>query len=309
MIKSLLQAKANELAHKDLLTNVYGIARAVLASGTLITFLFNDSSILFSINPDHYKMFGDTLFSYLNLFYLLSSHHIIAKIVSIVVLLSVLSGWRPRITGILHWYVTYSFFLACDFFDGGDQIASILSLLLIPFCLCDDRKWVWSRKEQTAPSAGRKTINIFLNVLYFVIRLQICVIYFHSGIAKMNVNEWINGTATYYWFTNPIYGVSDWLRPLTVYLFSKSIVVVLFTWGAIIFEIILAMSIMMKKQTYNWKILLISGIAFHFGIVVFHGLISFFFSMSAGLILYLFPLYRWAVLNRKREPNKILSYV
>jgi len=66
-----------------------------------------------------------------------------------------------------------------------------------------------------------------------------------------------------------------------------------------IFEVILGMAIMMTRNNYNWKILLVAAISFHFGIVIVHGLISFFFSMASALILYLFPL------NKKIDFSKL----
>ncbi len=91
-MRGLIQAKAEDLSRRNLQTNIYGIARSVLALGTLITFLFNDSSLLFSIVPGHYKIFGDTIFSHLNFFYLLSKHPALAKVISIVILLVVISS-------------------------------------------------------------------------------------------------------------------------------------------------------------------------------------------------------------------------
>lgn len=281
-----LNKKANHLAQRDLLTNVYGFARVVIAIGTLITFIFNNSTILFSNQLYHYNSLGNDFLTRINFFSLFIDHLNLARIIAIGILLSVIAGWRPRITGIFHWYITYSFYQSCNYLDGGDQIASILSLFLIPFCLLDNRKWIWEKHRTVLKSYW----NIFLNILYFVIRLQVCIIYFQAGIAKMGVTEWVNGTAIYYWSANSSYGAPDWLRPFVISVLSNAYLVVLITWGTMIFEVILGMSIMMKRNNWNWKILLVIGILFHFGIIIIHGLISFFFSMTACLILYLYPL-------------------
>jgi antimicrobial peptide system SdpB family protein len=299
MLIEYINNKAKVLSQVNVLTNTYGFARSLMAFGLLITFLFNNTNILFSTDPDHYAHLSDVPLSKISFFLLLVHHLQIARIITILILLIVVSGWRPRITGILHWYVTFSFYISSDYYDGGDQIAAILCLLLIPFCLFDKRKWAWIKLENSTVSEYQKFVNIFLNVVYFVIRLQVCIIYLDAGIEKMKVNEWVDGTATYYWFTNAGFGAADWIKPLIVFLFSKPLIVVFFTWGTMIFEIILGMAIMMKRNNTNWKILLSMGILFHFGIIVFHGLISFFFSMFAALILYLYPLNKYIPLKEK----------
>jgi len=305
MLLKYLDKKARFFSQRNLLTNVYGLGRSLLALGTLITFTFNDSNILFSSAPEHYNLISESVFARVGLFSLLFHHAELARIISIIILLFSVSGWRPRLVGLFHWYITYSFFLACDYYDGGDQVASILTLLLIPFCLCDKREWVWNKPTENGLNVEIiKTRNIFLNTLYNVIRLQVCIIYLHAAIAKMNVNDWLNGTATYYWFTNHTFGASDWLRPLIILLMSKSYIVVPVTWGTMIFEIILAMAIMMKRNGHNWKILLMTGILFHLGIIIIHGLISFFFAMTASLILYLYPLDKLIIFEKFRLFNR-----
>lgn len=191
--------------------------------------------------------------------------------------------------GIIHWLISFSFFKSTITLDGGDEITSILMLLLIPFCLSDQRQWHWqaasNRNNEQGPYA-----NISLWVLSFLIRIQVCVIYFHAGISKLATSEWVDGTAIYYWFNNNEFGASNWLKPIISYIFSFPITVFLVTWGTMAFEILLGMSIMMKRGKYNWRILLLLGVTFHFFIIIIHGLISFYFAMVGALILYLIPL-------------------
>ena len=42
-----------------------------------------------------------------------------------------LSGWRPRLTAIPHWYVSSSLIVNATLQDGGDQITAVLT-----FCCC-----------------------------------------------------------------------------------------------------------------------------------------------------------------------------
>lgn len=287
-------------------TPVYGLARSILALGTLITFVFNPASHLF-INLDEaiYTQHVTTsaIVHKLNLFFLFGPSHLgIAKLLSILILILVVSGWRPRITGIFHWWVAFSFSSVSPTIDGGDTIASIISFFLIPLCLADNRKWHWA----TASNHGTDSfVNLFLWSVLFIIRLQVCIIYLHSGVDKLRIEEWGNGTSTYYWFTNNIYGAADWLKPFIYSLMSQPLIVVSITWGTIVLEIILGMAIFMDRKTLNWRILLMLAIVFHLGIVIIFGLITFFMSMMACLVLYLVPVSRF---RRGRELLNIIRF-
>lgn len=63
--------------------------------------------------------------------------------------------------------------------------------------------------------------------------------------------------------------------------------VVLITWGTIVLELCLMCGLFMAKKHRKW--LLLAGLSLHGAIAVFQGLVSFFFSMAAVLILYLRP--------------------
>lgn len=82
----------------------------------------------------------------------------------------------------------------------------------------------------------------------------------------------------------------DWLKNLLLPFFQTSWGVVLITWGTIIFEVLLFTAIVMKKDDKRRHYLLVAGLLFHFSIILVHGLVSFFFSTAAALILYLRPL-------------------
>ena len=120
--------------------------------------------------------------------------------------------------------------------EGGDQIASILTLLLIPICLTDNRINHWYLPKKTKSNSYLKLISYSS---FFVISLQIAVIYFHAFTAKLFVPEWLNGTATYYWFTHQIFGVPEYLRVTIAHLLSIPFVGICITWGGIFIELIL----------------------------------------------------------------------
>ncbi|MFK7846784.1 MAG: sporulation-delaying protein SdpB family protein, partial [Rhodothermales bacterium] len=276
----------------NIYTNVYGLARSLLAIGTLLTLVFNSSDVLF--RPNGVLMteaFGDThpLLAY-SLFSLLPFEHVIfARLIGIGILLLVITGWRPRFTGIFHWWVTVSFSTSSIVVDGGDQIASILCLLLIPVTLADSRKSHWvEHKEQRNVNLGSQVLHVNALIALFVIKLQVAVVYFHAAVGKTMVTEWVNGTVLYYWFIDPVFGMTPWLRDLAVGALASPYVSVFGTWGVIIFEILLFGALFMTPK--GKKVMFFLGLLFHASIIVVHGLVSFFFSMGAALILYLWPI-------------------
>lgn len=281
-------------------TNVYGLARSLLAFGTLLTLLFNDTELLFRpLGGEPQGNFGrEGVFSW-SLFFLVPTGYLeVARWVSVCCLLLVVSGWRPRFTAILHWWVSFSLAAAAVLVDGGDHVAAVLTLLLLPVALTDGRKWHWLPPRDThASRAFLVSSQIALSAL-LVCRLQVALIYFHAAVGKMAVPQWANGTAVYYWFTHPTFGAPAWLEPYLLPLITSSVGVTALTWGTIIFELALFLAFASDKRW--WPYLLGVGVIFHFGILIVHGLVTFFFSMAGALILYLrpterpFPLPVWA---------------
>lgn len=267
-------------------TNVYGTARSILALGTCLTLIVNPVEHLFFASS--LARMGNTsdLFG-ISLFTVLDNHLELARILAIIALLLVISGYRPRLTGILHWYITFSFYADCSNIDGGDHLANVLSFLLIPICLADNRVWHW---KNSTTLVVREIPNLIAWVVGLVVRIQVCMIYFQAGVGKIPVEEWANGTAFYYWFTHHYHGADTWLKKLLLPILQTSWGVVSITWGGIIFEVFLFLAIVMPKNDKRRHYLLISGLVFHLSIVLVHGLVSFFFSMAAALILYLRPL-------------------
>lgn len=294
-------------------TNVYGLARSLLAFGTLITLLFHDPDALFRpLGTAIPEAASHGYFVQWSLFALLSGPLLeIARWIAVAILLITLSGWRPRLTGILHWWVTFSYSSTAVIVNGGDQLATILTLLLIPLTLTDSRRWHWS-SAPTNTSTSHKAMGLVAYSALLVIRLQVAVVYLHSVIGKMGVQEWVNGTVIYYWFTHPVFGVPRWMEPLVHPIIEAPAGVLALTWGAIAIEIVLAMGLLMKKHYRPW--VLTVGLAFHAAIVFVHGLFSFFFSMAAALILYLHPydepflFRRWFVRVRKAYQSFLSIY-
>ncbi|MFI6761649.1 sporulation-delaying protein SdpB family protein [Micromonospora sp. NPDC050417] len=209
-----------------------------------------------------------------------------ARWLSVAILLVVASGWRPRFTGVLHWWVSWSLLVNASIVDGGDQVAAVLTLLLLPVTLTDPRRWHWQRPPDREPGLARLVAYVAL----VLIQIQVAVLYLHASVAKLGVREWADGTSMFYWLRNPTFGAPDWLRPLVDVITDSSVGVALLTWSAVAFEFALALAILLGPAAR--RRLLVGGLIFHGMIAVAMGLISFSTAMSAALLLYLLPIGR-----------------
>ncbi len=261
-------------------TNWLGLSRTLFAISLLLTLILNNNLTLFytGIQNENYPEFNNlelNLFSWFN-------NLETGVIVSIFLLIPVILGVFPRYTCIPHWIVTYSFSITCSATDGGDQVASIITLLLIPICLFDDRKWHWSKK-QTNKSFIAKTIA---TLTYYLLCIQIFIIYFFASVGKFKVDEWRNGTAIYYWLTQPLFGVTNFFKPFVEAVLFSPILTALLNWSVLFIELIIAFTIFSTNSNYR-KIVLIISISFHFFILLFLGIVSFSIIMASCLILFL----------------------
>jgi antimicrobial peptide system SdpB family protein len=205
------------------------------------------------------------------------------KYVSLCILFFVISGYIPRISIFLQVWVHLSICNSLIIIEGGEQIASNLCILLIPICIFDSRYNQWNTAK--IKKAHQKNANIFLNVYSFLIRLQVAIIYLHAAIGKLFQDDWLDGTCLYYWTTNNVFGTSSSLQYMLSYITLSDFAPIL-SWSVIFFELGLFACIFATKKHVR-RFFLFSGILFHFSILFTHGLVEFFFSMCAALILYL----------------------
>jgi antimicrobial peptide system SdpB family protein len=261
-----------------------GLARSLLALGTAATLLATPTRVLLSplasgITP---PLCGGPA-SYSTWCVVGHGHGEAARWLSIVILLIVASGWRPRITALAHWWVSWSFIGSVTVQDGGDQITAVLTLLLVPIALTDRRRWHWQPDDSA--TAGLRTVVAHGALL--LIQIQVAVLYFQAAVAKFGVTEWADGTAMYYWFNHATFGAPPWLRPITDLIDGNSVAVAAITWGSLGLELALAVAILLRPPAR--RVLLAMGLIFHEMIALSMGLVSFDIAMSAALLLYLLP--------------------
>ncbi|NJP53970.1 HTTM domain-containing protein [Streptomyces sp. SBST2-5] len=267
-------------------TNVYGLARTLLALGTLLTLSFSNSATLFrpvAFQGDHPTCRGVEAGG---AFCVVPDDGLDGmRWACVAVLLVVASGWRPRLTALPHAYISFSVFTGIAIGDGGDQITAVLTLLLTLPALGDRRRWHWSAADSAAHSSWPLLAGASALV---VVRLQMSFVYFQACVSKLPHAEWADGTGMWYWGNSLAFGASGWLRPMVGPVLSNPIGVAALTWIPLFIEISLAAALLVPQRVRY--VLLAAGAGFHLCIAVMMGLWSFALAMWAGLLLLCLPL-------------------
>lgn len=287
MSKKLVNSTGHYILKKGTpFTNVYGLARSILALSTFLTLLFNDIDTLFkpAAGIREYP-YCSTGMNSISIFCIVPNTYLEAiKIVTIILLLIIISGWRPKITGLIHWWIAFSVQNSTTTLDGGDQVIAVLTFLLIPITLADERKWHWERDYSIEKNRVVAISSGWASIL--VIRIQVAILYLHSSIAKLGADEWINGTAVYYFLNDPMFGLNPLVRTI-IQPITKSWLIVLPTWGTLILQFLLFCGLFANTKTK--KILFVLAITMHELFALMLGLVSFSIAMIAALIIFLLP--------------------
>lgn len=194
---------------------------------------------------------------------------LLGDIIAIGVLVLVVSGYRPRWTCIPHWYVTFGFAVSMTVPNGGDSIAKIATLLLVPLCLGDRRTWQW--QDPVVPLAPTWRGITYATTL--VARLQVCIIYLSVAVAKLTDYAWSHGTAMYYIFNHPAYGLPSDVRPMLPAFFYSAWFNATLTWSVVALQLVVAITVLGPRSMRLVAFAL--GVALHAAIIMVMGLPSF----------------------------------
>ena len=201
------------------------------------------------------------------------------RVLALVVLLAVISGYRPRWTCVPHWYVTFSLTTTSAVADDGDSAARILTLLLVPMLLGDLRRWQWSNPATPLDPVwrGRTWAG------WLLIRVQVAIIYGQAALSKVADPVWRHGTAMYYWLHGHYWGGPPawhgWLFPALEHgWFVKPL-----TWSAVAAELGIAVAVLGPRPARRGAVVV--AVALHGSIAVLMGLPTFGATMIAMVLV------------------------
>lgn len=185
-------------------------------------------------------------------------------------------GVGGRVLNVLVWIVSIGFLqrnYALAF--GADLIGNIFLLLMAGTQSCARLSlWHWLRPRVQAPVS-----DLFTNVGYRMIQVQLCVVYTYTGFEKLKGQSWWDGTALWTVFANPQMVVMD-----LSFVRHFPLLVVVPTFLTVLFESYFAVLIWIRKIRPG---VMITGLLFHLTIGASMALFSFSFVMLAPYALWI----------------------
>jgi antimicrobial peptide system SdpB family protein len=192
----------------------------------------------------------------------------VSRVVALGVLLVVAVGYRPRLTCVPHWYVTFSLSVSVAQPDGGDHVAQIATMLLVLVCLGDGRRWQWS--APAGPLSPSWCGTAFAAAL--ILRLQLGYVYLDAVLAKVRVPQWRDGSAMSVILHDPSYAAPAAVLRL-VELAGEHRASAVLTWGSLAVELALAVLVVgtrrMRATALVLAVALHAAIASAMGLVIF----------------------------------------
>ncbi|WP_420370267.1 sporulation-delaying protein SdpB family protein [Curtobacterium sp. L1-20] len=282
--RALLRAASHLIDRVSPYNSSLAIARSLLALSTLLTVLLTPGGALFLTSPDNPDgIVCHAVAAHLSLFCMAGSATPVTVLIVVALMLAVLSGYLPAVTAIPHWWVAWSLNIGSPVRDGGDQVAAVLTLLLVPLLLLDYRRnhWAPDRRWVSRSWGTRGTAWAVLVIVW----VQASVLYANAAIAKFAVAEWANGTALWYWIQEPSFRPPApfvWLAETAQ---SSLVGAIIINYGVLALELFAAALLFVRPGVR--RIALPIMLTFHLCIGVMFGLWSFFLSMAALLVLYL----------------------
>ncbi len=259
----------------------YNFLRTVLASSTLLILLINYGGVYDCYFNRH---FPNSIFVKFDIYSLLNFY--LSYYISIIILIVTILGYFPMLMGILHFYVTASFSTHFSIFcDGGDYLTTLVTFLFIPITITDTRVNSWKPFEKTKFYCSFQKISVYIN--YHALRFLICIVYFHAATSKFRITEWYNGTALYYFLSEPLsantfFVENEFFRTLL----SNPFFIALITWGTLIIEVLISFMLFSNNLKLK-RIVFILGLILHLLIIPTFYIPAFSFRMIACLYIYL----------------------
>lgn len=250
----------------------YQIPRALLAIAQLIIILFTNQNVFTNSIIESYDFFNLFLVNTELGLYLYS-----------LTLFFVISGFFPQISSLFHFYFSLSYMYSSSVIEGGDQIALILSVFFLPICLFDRRKNNWMKSEWSSSFY----VKYFVNSVFRIMQIQISIVYLFAAAVKIKQDEWVKGSAIYYWFYNESFGANKFVEMFLGPLINNHFISPFITWSVLILEFVLFLSLFMKDSIKNY--LFYIAVFFHVMIGIIFGLWMFSIIMTACLCILLTP--------------------
>jgi antimicrobial peptide system SdpB family protein len=253
-------------------TYVFATARSLLALAELSVLLATPSRILFGTAP---YATADGLCSGIGAPSLwcapfVTAHSdLLAEVLASAILLAVIAGIWPRWLCLLHWYVAYSMATRMIVANGGDDVAQIFALLMMPICIGDRRICHWQRPDLPMTPGWRGSAC----AAHFVLRCQVTIIYLDAALSKLRFHSWLDGTAIPKILNGPVFGLPPAVRPDLEHLLALPWLSATVMWSVVLIEISIGVAMLFSPRVRRFALFLAVGL--HGAIIIAMGLFSF----------------------------------
>ncbi|PWK80676.1 antimicrobial peptide system SdpB family protein [Lentzea atacamensis] len=258
------------------------IGRCVLALSQLVTLVFTTPSALFhvtDVSPGGLTCGGLRSVSLWCVTSVFDDGLAIGKVLAITVLLVVLSGYRPKITSVMHWYVAFSMATAMPDPDGADYVLQVTTMLMVPLCLGDDRTWQWGSVRRPLPGVWRGAAF----AARIALQMQLCAVYLGAVVTKLMDPLWQQGSALLAVAYHPYAGFPRALLELLEPLLRSYWPVALAGWLVIAVQVGITVLIWGRTRARWYAFVL--GLGLHTAIAVFMQLAGFGLTMIGVLVV------------------------
>lgn len=257
------------------------VARTGLAAAQLSHYLADYGDRRFLLGPDAVYPRGEVdATGTFNLYLAAGSSVALFETVfhlGLVACVAMLLGVGGRLAIVAVWATSWSLWSVNPFLiDGGDNIAMVV-LPLLALTRCCERLSLW-RPFASVPLVRRATcswpVTTLSNAAALGICVQICLVYFLSGMYKAQGAMWVDGTALYYVMLVPEY----FYPPLTPLLLGSDLAIVVGTYASMVMLIAFPFLVLSRRT----RLVAVAGmLMFHLSIAVMMGLTSFALAMAA----------------------------
>lgn len=252
------------------------LGRGLLAAAQLAMLATNPDAVLF---PEDALCGGVRVASLWCLADRSGAGMLAARILTVAVLVLVLVGYRPRWTAIPHWYVTASLAASLPVANGGDRIAQLTTMLLIPLCLGDGRRWHWTPARSPLPPRWRGAAFAAL----LAVRAQLAVIYLYAALSKLADPMWRHGGAMALVWADPYFGLPRPVAPLFAPVLRSYWMIAAVSWSVVAVQLVLAAALLGSEW---WRRAALGlGTVLHASIGILMGLPIFGLTMIALLLV------------------------
>ena len=215
----------------------------------------------------------------LSLFYLLSDYPEAARILGICFCMLAIWGIAGVVGIVGVTWIYFSLHNTGIVPDGGDQIglnASLICTMLIVAKILQR-------------SAGRRfSVGHYMAYYSFLLlKIQVSFLYINASVAKIRVDNWMNGTEVFYDLVSPFFGLTGLRESVISPLLELPFLVFMVTWGTIAFELFIGISVFASSK---WKaVAIVMVLILHGGIAILMGITSFSLVITTVALYALLP--------------------